>query len=91
MQFCCACELVSPQSISISPLSRAPLGGWSSGGLKARLPAWARYSAVALLAGQITLGLLLLQSVLQVEQLLREEGGRGGEQVELVGLVDWVE
>ena len=46
---------------------------------------------MALLAGQITLGLLLLQSVLQVEQLLREEGGRGGEQVELVELVDWVE
>ena len=46
---------------------------------------------MALLAGQITLGLLLLQSVLQVEQLLREEGGRGGEQVELVELGDRVE
>ena len=56
-----------------------------------RLLAWARYSAVALLAGQITLGLLLLQSVLQVEQLLREEGGRGGEQLELVELGDRVE
>ena len=56
-----------------------------------RLLAWPRYIAVAMLAGQITLGLLLLQSVLQVEQLLREEGGRGGEQLELVGLVDWVE
>ena len=46
---------------------------------------------MALLAGQITLGLLLLQSVLQVEQLLREEGGRGGEQLELVELGDRVE
>ena len=56
-----------------------------------RLLAWPRYIAVAMLAGQITLGLLLLQSLLQVEQLLREEGGWGGEQLELVGLVDWVE
>ena len=56
-----------------------------------RLLAWARNSAVALLAGQNSLGLLLLQSVLQVEQLLREEGGRGGEQVELVELGDRVE
>ena len=47
---------------------------------------------MALLAGQIALGLLLLQSVLQVEQLLREEGGRGGEQVALLAeLVDRVE
>ena len=46
---------------------------------------------MALLAGQNSLGLLLLQSVLQVEQLLREEGGRGGEQLELVELGDRVE
>ena len=44
----------------------------SLGGLKERLLAWARDSAVALLVGQCTRGLLLLQSVLQVEQLLRE-------------------
>ena len=43
---------------------------------------------MALLARQSTIGLLPLQSVLQVEQLLREAEGRGGEQVELV---DWVE
>ena len=47
---------------------------------------------MALLAGQWTRGLLLLQSVLQVKQLLREAGGRGGEQVSLLAeLVDRVE
>ena len=47
---------------------------------------------MALLAGQSTLGLLLLQSVLQVEQLLREAEGRGGEEVALLAvLVDMVE
>ena len=48
-------------------------------GLKDRLLAWARDSAVALLAGQGTRGLLMLQSVLQVEQLLTGRlGARAG-------------